>query len=258
MITLSLVLLFACTSKHKDEKAVARVNDAPILLSELQKEVAHHQQQYPAAKTTASTVDDHLNEMIDRKLMIQEAVKAGLSEDERFAETIKRFWEQTLLRELITAKNKEWEKTLMVTDDEVRQAYARMGRRCLISAARATDRAAAEALKKNMQAGKRVRNEETVGPCFYDDVKLTPLENAFDMRTGETGIFPAGREFVVIRVERTDAISLPRLATIQENIRQNLLEQKREKALAAWVESLRRSAKITVNKELTAGVVHDK
>ena len=109
----------SCGGQRQHKDAVATVNGSPVSLQEFQKELAMYANRNPDFKLNAGSVKEHLDTIIDKQLMIQEAMKMGLAEDERFLETIKRFWEQTLIRELIDVKSKEWSGRLFVTDDEV-------------------------------------------------------------------------------------------------------------------------------------------
>ena len=125
-VILSVILIPVIAScgvpkQHKD--AVATVNGAPVPMQEFQKELAIYANRNPDFKLNAGSVEEHLNMVIDKQLMIQEAMKMGLAEDERFLETIKRFWEQTLIRELIDAKSSEWRDKLFVTEDEILGYY---------------------------------------------------------------------------------------------------------------------------------------
>jgi len=125
-VILSVILIPVIAScgvpkQHKD--AVATVNGAPVPMQEFQKELAIYANRNPDFKLNAGSVEEHLNIVIDKQLMIQEAMKMGLAEDERFLETIKRFWEQTLIRELIDARSREWGSRLFVTEDEILGYY---------------------------------------------------------------------------------------------------------------------------------------
>jgi hypothetical protein len=103
----------ACTSGTAEkDKIVATVNGAPIAAADLRRDVAGYGKNRPI---TRETLDDQLKVMIDQKLLIQEAVKLSLSEDAKFAATIKTFWEQTLIRDLIEAKTKEFAGKVFVT-----------------------------------------------------------------------------------------------------------------------------------------------
>ena len=125
-VILSVLLIPIITSCGKQEQhkdTVATVNGASVSLQEFQKELAIYANRNPDFKLNAGSVEEHLNMVIDKQLMIQEAMKMGLAEDERFLETIKRFWEQTLIRELIDAKSSEWRDKLFVTEDEILGYY---------------------------------------------------------------------------------------------------------------------------------------
>ena len=256
LLLTATLLALSCSSKPEDKKVVASVNDAQILLSELQKEVAGSAKQHPESRLSPQDVEDRLKTMIERKLMVQEAVRLGLSEDERFVQTIKAYWEQTLIRELIDAKNREWADRLYVTDDEIRQEYKRSQYRAVIRAARADSKELAEDYRDRMQKGLRVAGEETVGPCFYDDVRQSPLRHAFDMETGETRVFDQDGAFIVVSVVKKEKTALPPLAAMQDRIKASLLEQKRQKALADWVETLKRSSKIQINRSMLTDADH--
>lgn len=128
LIVLSILIIPVFTScgaakQKQDKDAVAIVNGAPVSLHEFQRELAIYANRNPDFKLTAVSVEEHLNMFIDKQLMIQEAMKMGLAEDERFLETIKRFWEQTLIRELIDAKGREWSGRLIVTEDDILARY---------------------------------------------------------------------------------------------------------------------------------------
>ncbi len=256
LLLAATLLTPACSSRHEDKKVVASVNDGQILLSDLQKEIAGSAKQHPEARLSSQDVEDRLNTMIERKLMIQEAVRLGLSEDERFVQTIKTYWEQTLIRELIDAKTREWADRLYVTNDELGQEYKRLQYRAVIRAARAATKELAEEYKDRMQKGLHVADAETVGPCFYDDVRQSPLRHAFDMEAGETKVFDHDGAFIVVSVVKKEKIALPPLAVMQDKIKATLMEQKRQKALADWVETLKRTSKIRINRGLLTGADH--
>jgi len=254
----SILFILSCSDRKPAERVVGTVNNNPILLSELQREVAVHLQQHPGVKPSQVIVEDHLKAIIERKLMIQEAVKAKITEDEQFAETIKLFWEQTLIRELIRIKNREFNKSVVATDQDIRRMYDRARYDVVARVARAGDRSAAEDLGRRMKDSKPVDREETVGPFFYDSVKLTPLENAFDMQPGEIGIFPSDDEFVVLRVVQKRSVTTPPIESMHDTLLQAVLEMKREKSMIDWLNALKRSSTITINRDAALEAIHAK
>ena len=127
ILSVLLIPVFtSCDGQRQHKDAVATVNGAAVPFQEFQKELAIYASRNPDFKLNAESVEEHLNMFIDKQLMIQEATKMGLAEDERFLETIKRFWEQTLIRELIDAKSREWRGRLFVTEDEILGYYQEM------------------------------------------------------------------------------------------------------------------------------------
>lgn len=128
-IVLSIIVIFCVTSCGRDKQgveAIATVNGTPIPLKEFEKELTVHSKRDPDFKITPRTVEEQLNLIVEKQLMIQEAMKMGLTKEERFVDTIKTFWEQTLIRELIEAKSKEWENRLFVTEEEIQREYQKM------------------------------------------------------------------------------------------------------------------------------------
>ncbi len=125
LFTVILTIIFSgCTSERNvSEKSVATVNKEIVSLKNFQRDLAIRAKQNPSFRVNEETVQEQLNSSIDRKLLIQEAMKMGLANHEDFVRTIQVFWEQTLIRELIEAKNNEWKDSLFVTEDEIRNYY---------------------------------------------------------------------------------------------------------------------------------------
>jgi hypothetical protein len=256
LVPLALLALLACSSGTAEkEKAVVTVNGASITAEELKREVAGYGANNPI---TRHTVDDKLKLMIEQKLLIQEAVKMGLSEDKKFAETIKTFWEQTIIRNLIEAKTKELSGKIFVTDQEIANEYERMKFRPRIRAIRgARTQQDADAIVRQMQDGKRMIGEETIGPLFYEDVKGSPLASAFDMKDGQIGAFAADGEYIVIGVIDREVIPLPPLKELGKRIRESILAQKRQKALTEWIATVKNTAKIQIDEKEMRRIVHE-
>jgi hypothetical protein len=247
---LAMFALVACSSGTTgNEKVVATVNGAPITAAALRQEVAGYGKNNPV---TRHTVEDQLKVMIEQKLLIQEAVKMGLNEDKRFAETIKTFWEQTIIRNLIEAKGKELSGKIFITDAEISREYERMRYRSKVRAVRgASTQQDADIIVLAMQSGQRVEGEEILGPLFYEDVKGTPLACAFDMKTGETAAFVVNGERIVVCVISKEALTIPPLAELQKQIRESLFTQKRQQVLAEWILTVHNASKVqTYEKEL--------
>jgi hypothetical protein len=64
-----------------------------------------------------------LEQEIDKELLIQEAVRLKLHEDDLFRRTIENYWEQTLVTHLLERKSEEIKDTIIVTSEEVQARY---------------------------------------------------------------------------------------------------------------------------------------
>ena len=256
LLLLAVLALLACScGKAEQEKVVATVNGAHITTAELQHAAAGYGKNN---QVTRHTVEDQLHLMIEHKLLIQEAVKMGLNEDKRFTETIKAFWEQTIIRNLMETKTEELSSKIFVTDQEIAKEYEKMKCRPRIRAVRgARTKEAADEIVRQMQSGNRVTGEEIIGPMFYEDVKGSPLVNAFDMKEGQIGAFAGDDEHIVICVTDRESIPLPPLKELGKRIRESILAQKRQKALAEWIAVVKNEAKVQIDEKELRRIGHE-
>ncbi len=126
VIVLSVsVSLFGCAS-DKDEQVIAKVNEEPIYLKDFKRELTFMAKQNPSLEVDKETVYDLMDTLIKRQLIIQEAMKRDMAEDPGFVDTIKSFWEQTLIRNFIEYKIKEFDMYVFVTDAEVETYYDKL------------------------------------------------------------------------------------------------------------------------------------
>ncbi len=123
------ILLVGCSNEVADKgKVIVTINKEQIGLIKFEKELSLRSRQNPNFKVTAQAIRQQLDSIIDRQLMVQEAMKMGLTNNEDFVRTIQIFWEQTLIRELIEAKGHEWEDRLFVTEQDVNEYYDRISK----------------------------------------------------------------------------------------------------------------------------------
>ena len=108
-IILSLIFFSGCAKNSVPEKndIIAYVNKEPVYESDLRKEIFLRGRKEPNFRYNQEAKKQQLNIMINKKIVIQEAMKKGLSRTERFAGTMKAFWEQVLVRDFIEMKKKE-------------------------------------------------------------------------------------------------------------------------------------------------------
>lgn len=246
LVPVIAALLFSCSGPEDDKgEEVASVNGSPIFMKEFMKEVRTASSRYPGKKLTEERLEEILHSMVDRKLLIDEAVKKGLSEDERFLESIKSFWEQTLIRELIESKSREWADKLLVTDEEVRSRHSLMSSRVTLRVIKADD------LKKAEAALPAVSTEgELLGPLFVEDLNQSdPLFAAFAMEEGAKAVAGSDDEFFAYEVVKKEPSGVAPLEEVYDALKASLLEEKKEKALEEWLEGRKKAASIKINED---------
>ena len=125
-IVLTLVSTVGCASKKEADEleVIAKVNGEEICLKDLKREIAIRLRQDPSLELDDSALNEMTDTLIKRRIIIQEAAKKNMAQEPRFVDTIKTFWEQTLIREFIEYKNTEFEGYVSVTDEEIKDFYA--------------------------------------------------------------------------------------------------------------------------------------
>ncbi|MDD5434333.1 MAG: SurA N-terminal domain-containing protein [Nitrospira sp.] len=259
-----IISISACSSNNGKEKGevVATVNSSPILFKEFQKELAMYSRRDPSSKINPRTVEEQLEVMIDNKLMIQEATKMGLAGNERFMETIKSFWEQTLIRDLIDAKTKEWNERLFVTEEEIQNQYKRLQYRLTLRLVNRVEKKDIEDVKKRIEKGDTLKDEEIIGPLSYEaatiELEEEILNTVFDMETGNVRAFNnKGGGMTLIQVIKKETVSVPPLKDIHDRVKTLILGQKRQEAVEEWLKDIRKTASININDPLLKRTIHE-
>jgi hypothetical protein len=128
-IFLAAFFLSGCGGRVVDTSVIATVNDKPIYAKELKRELSNRVRQDPSLKIDSDVIDDLVDTLVKRQLIIQEAMDRKMPEEQSFVDTIKAFWEQTLIREFVEYKNREFERYVFVTDKEIEDYYNGLRRR---------------------------------------------------------------------------------------------------------------------------------
>jgi len=124
-IILTLLLTPGCASKKEasDLEVIARVNGEEVYLKDLKREIAIRLRQDPSLELDEFALNEMTDMLVKRRIIIQEAAKKNMAQEPRFVDTIKTFWEQTLIRDFIEYKNSEFERYVFVTDEEIKDFY---------------------------------------------------------------------------------------------------------------------------------------
>jgi len=121
-----LLLTLFCCAQETPEKAeiLAGVNGYNLTLEEFQNKMAANLEFDPDFKLTKEARKEFLDGLIEKELLIQEAKKLDLDRKEKFIRTIERYWESTLIRDLIELKARQISRRILVSQEEIETASA--------------------------------------------------------------------------------------------------------------------------------------
>ena len=112
-----LILVIGCGQQKKEP---LQINSYGISKDEFNAEFKNSA--YGRTNTLESR-KEFLDNLIDRKLILQDAQANGLDKDPAFLKMIERFWEQSLLKLAVDAKSKEIAASVLVSDTDVEARY---------------------------------------------------------------------------------------------------------------------------------------
>ena len=118
ILMLSLVS-YGCDSKPPLKKAAIKINEYTLSADEFNKVFS----QSRISEDTPRTREAFLENLISRKLLLQEAQREGLDKQKDFLKSVENFWEQSLLKIVIDKKIKEVSGTISVTEREIEDYY---------------------------------------------------------------------------------------------------------------------------------------
>ncbi len=123
-----LSLNLFCCSQEKTEKGkiLAMINDYNLTLEEFQYQLAAELELDKDFKLTKEAKKEFLEELIRKELLIQEAKRLHLDKKEKFVRAIERYWESTLIRDLMELKGKEIAQRTLISQEEIDATYREM------------------------------------------------------------------------------------------------------------------------------------
>ena len=129
LLTNFCIVLVCCwfcgcsTDSPPAEKPLLQVNSFRIGEDEFNRQLKFEMEVDDNFHLSAASRAEFLRDMIETQLLVQEAKKQKLDERERFRQTIERYWESTLIRDLLNGKGDEIRRQTVVSEEEVRAYY---------------------------------------------------------------------------------------------------------------------------------------
>lgn len=127
LLIILCALLFFCTQeKNEENKTLAKINDYVLTLDEFQNQLAQEVKLDKEFKLTKEAKKEFLDQLITKEILIQEAKRRNLDRKEKFIRTIERYWESTLIRDLMEMEQQKIESRTMVSQEEIEMRYHEM------------------------------------------------------------------------------------------------------------------------------------
>lgn len=118
-----ILFVLGCTGKPKNKEMLAKVNNYEITRQEFEEE-------FKASSfgrdNTLESRKEFLDNLINQKLILQDAQRKDLDKENNFLKMIEKFWEQSLLKLALERKTKEIAGSAMVSDKTIEDTYNKM------------------------------------------------------------------------------------------------------------------------------------
>jgi len=217
------IMLYGCgggRNKIEEGQLVARINNYQLTTDDFKDEAA-------LLKGNKSK-DEILQEMITKKILLQEAQKLNLDKQKAFMKEIEKYWEQALLKFLIKSKSNEFSRTIIITKQEIQQRYLRMQTRYFAQI-----------------------YEQPAAWWSAGDLPLSVENVLYSLEPGQISkTFQYGGKPIAIRVLKKEAVTLEPLEKMSKQISRDLLEAKKAQALEDWIEEIQSRATVKINQEV--------
>jgi len=126
-LVLAALVIAGCGSREAETGTpLASVNDFTLTLEAFEKELAAEIELDPQAKLTAEAKARFLDELIRKQVLIQEARRQHLDRQHNFMRTIQRYWEATLIRNLLDQKGDEISSRILITEEQIGQRHGQL------------------------------------------------------------------------------------------------------------------------------------
>ena len=242
----AVLALFWASFTPQAKDVVATVNREPIFKDDLRREIALRSKMDPGFSVTPESEADQLERIIERKLIVQEAMQKGLARDERFVRAMQTVWEQTLIRNFIDHKKSQFSDLLAVTDADVRRYYENLAVRATFRVFRTQDKERFLAVQKQYQAKKDGVVWETVGPVSYEDISSKVLMDAFALEKGQMKAFVDEPNYYLIEMADRSTVEVGPLGELRPEIERRVLLAKERKLFEEWLRDKKQASKIWV------------
>lgn len=262
-------LAFACAKKEGEKKGpyLAKVGDSLITQADFDREMKNLPEFVQKMFGDRAGKEKFLEELVKRELLYKEAFKKGLDKDQEYVKKLEDFKKITLVGLLL---QKEIEEKAKVSDQDVKGYYEKNKDKF----APVTQIKASHILVKTEDEAKKIEERLKKGEDFAQIAKKSSIDTASAKNGGDIGYFSKGQMVPEFESEamrlKTGEISEPvktkygyhiikvtdkkfgqvvEFEKIKNVISQNLMAEKQKEVFDSYVDGLKKSYKVEINKE---------
>lgn len=268
MLLFVLCMVFACAKKEEKKGAyLAKVGDSVITQADFEREMKSLPEFVQKMFEGATGKESFLNELIKRELLYKEALKKGLDKDPEYVKKLEDFNKITLVGMLL---QKEIEGKVKVSDQEVKDYYEKnKGKFAPVTKIRAS-----HILVKTEEEARNIEEKLKKGEDFAQLAKKYSIDTATAKNGGEMGYFSRGQMvpefeaaamrlklgeisepvktksgYQIIKVTDKKMGQVVNFEKVKNLISQNLTAEKQKAIFDSYVDGLKKSFKVEINKE---------
>jgi parvulin-like peptidyl-prolyl isomerase len=269
ILTISILFAFIACAKKEEQKGpyLAKVGSATITQADLEREIKTLPEFAQKLFEGSGGKEKFLNELIKKELLYQEALKKGLDKDPEYQRKVEEFKKLTLIGQLL---EKEVESKTKVTDQDIKNYYEKHKSEL----APVTQIRVSHILVKSEEEAKNISESLRKGGDFAKVAGEKSVDAATAKNGGDLGYMSKGQMLPEIEaaasrlkpgevsepiktksgyeiIEVTDVkFGKPmEFERVKNVLFQRLSAEKQKEVFDAYMENLKKSYKVEINKE---------
>lgn len=183
------------------------------------------------------TLEDQMDSLVTRQLLIQEAQRLGIDKEEGFRKALKIYYEQSLIKVLTDRKMATL--TIDVSEEDIDRYLSCSGKIYIFT-------------QTPMERGKILESRGKQNAVLFDDLSEPMRFLLSSLQPGESvGQFDTGTEVSTIRLDKVERAEEQRPVAYDRNrIRELIGNYQRSREIDSWIHSLRKNASIEIYGEV--------
>ncbi len=277
-LIISVLLIFASCAKREEQKGphLAKVGQVKIMQTDLEREMKNLPVFAQKIFEGKEGKERFLNELVKKELLYQEAIKQGLDKNTEYKQKVEDFKKITLIGQLL---EKEIEDKAKVTDQDVKAYYDEHKEdfspfsQIRISLIRVkTEDEAKDILKKLQNGGDfaKIAKESSIDTNsakiggdlgFLSRDQISPEHEMVVVRLKKGDVsepIKTLKGYDIIKVTDKKTGSIVEFEKVKDLISQHLSAEKQKEVFDSYIESLKKTYAVEINKEALASLSAEK